>query len=199
MDGLGCREDTIPIIYLLGEDDDQTSEDAHEVDEEVEGVRDEITATLTSLLDDQLSVVEDETAHHDQPQVEMYLEQPLGAEEEVGQGEEDHRVEDGHQSAAQIQVFSSFGQHRADGEAHEDHSRTDEGGDDDVRINVHDLLQQWPQSDSTEERESQQVAQTLQHVLALLIGCHHQQTEADQRPDAGEEASLQVVGVHMDS
>ena len=58
---------------LLSENDHQSSEDGDDVHEEIEAVPDEVVVASAALLDDQLRVVEDASAHHRQSEVELNL------------------------------------------------------------------------------------------------------------------------------
>ena len=59
--------------YLLHEEDEDLPEDLDEVDEEVEGVGDEVLVSVPGLPDDHLGVEHDEAAEDGQPDVEVGL------------------------------------------------------------------------------------------------------------------------------
>lgn len=69
--------------YLLGKDDDKTFENADEINEEVQWVRDKILIAMPAFLNNQLSVIEDKTTHQQQSQVQMDLVDQVWAEEQV--------------------------------------------------------------------------------------------------------------------
>ena len=59
--------------HLLHEEDEDLPEDLDEVDEQVEGVGDEVLVTVPRLPDDHLGVEHDETAEDGQTNVEVCL------------------------------------------------------------------------------------------------------------------------------
>ena len=59
--------------YLLHEEDEDLPEDLDEVDEEVEGVGDEVLVSVPGLPDDHLGVEHDEATEDGQPDVEVGL------------------------------------------------------------------------------------------------------------------------------
>lgn len=61
--------------HLFSENDDETTEDADEVNKQVDGVSNEILVSVATLLNDQLSVVEHKAAHEEQTDVEVHLRQ----------------------------------------------------------------------------------------------------------------------------
>lgn len=58
---------------LLSQDDDQAPEDTDEVNEQVQGVSDKVLVTSATLLNDQLSVVQDESTHQQETKVQVGL------------------------------------------------------------------------------------------------------------------------------
>ena len=61
--------------HLLHEEDEDLPEDLGEVDEELEGVGDEVLVSAASLLNDHLGVVHDESTEEEEagPQVSLEL------------------------------------------------------------------------------------------------------------------------------
>ncbi len=63
----------LPLSHLLHEDDEDLPEDLDEVDEEVEGMGDEVPVPAAPLLDDHLGVPDDEPAEEEEtaPQIDL--------------------------------------------------------------------------------------------------------------------------------
>lgn len=113
MNVIGCRIIRLPIIYLLREQNNQSSEDADEVNEEVQRVRDKVLVAHATLLDNQLGVIQDKTAHEREADVEMHLIDKLRAKEEVSQREQHKRIQKSHQCAAHVNPAALLGKDRA--------------------------------------------------------------------------------------
>lgn len=64
-----------PATLLLSQNDEQASEDADEVQEQVNRVSDVVTLTTLPLFNDQLGVVEHEATEEGHTKVEVGLEQ----------------------------------------------------------------------------------------------------------------------------
>lgn len=109
---------------------------------------DEVLVAHAPLLDYQLGVVQDESAHQDETEVEVGLEKHPGPEEKVGQREDNHRVEDRHEGTAEVQPFTPFREQGAQGERGEDQRRSHQGGYDYAGIYVDDVLEERPQADA---------------------------------------------------
>ena len=65
------------INYLLHEEDEDFPEDLDKVNEEIQGVGDEVLVTIASLPDDHLGVEHDEPTEDCQANVEMGLERKI--------------------------------------------------------------------------------------------------------------------------
>ena len=72
--GLSC---VLHSTHLLHEEDQNFPEDLDKVDEEVEGVGDEVLVSVPSLPDDHLGVEHDEAAEDGQADVQVSLQQCL--------------------------------------------------------------------------------------------------------------------------
>ena len=70
--GLSC---VLHSTHLLHEEDQNFPEDLDKVDEEVEGVGDEVLVSVPSLPDDHLGVEHDEAAEDGQADVQVSLQQ----------------------------------------------------------------------------------------------------------------------------
>lgn len=98
----------IPLL-LLRQDDHKSPENADNIVEQVQGVRNRIPIAHAILLHDGLRVVQDECGHGDKADVQLTLVDHRGAHEQVGQWEQRHVAEHTHQDAAQEQILTPFG------------------------------------------------------------------------------------------
>lgn len=62
------------VIYLLAKNNEQSLENSNEVNEQLKGVQDEILASHAALLNNQLGVIQNESTHQHQTQVDVSLE-----------------------------------------------------------------------------------------------------------------------------
>ena len=69
-------------IHLAGENDEKTAENVDEVEEQVNGVPEIVGISKLKLLDNELSVKQDETTEQDQAKVELKLERERERERE---------------------------------------------------------------------------------------------------------------------
>lgn len=61
------------VTNLLGEEDEQATENADEVHKEVQGVGHKVLGAGAPFLDDQLCVVQHKATHHQQAQIKVGL------------------------------------------------------------------------------------------------------------------------------
>merc|ERR1719376_1327315 len=98
------------------------------VDEEVEGVGDEVLVSIPGLPDDHLGVKHDEPAEDGQPDVQMSLEQQLGPKEDVEESEEEEGGESRKESATQVEILAIRSKKSCASEASKDGGGEHEGG-----------------------------------------------------------------------
>lgn len=110
----------------MHEKNDNFSEDLHEVNEEVEGVGDEVLVPAATLLDDHLGVVDDKAAEDGESDPESSLKDQLGAHEDVKQSHPEECGHGGHEGAAQVEVVAVGGEEGGPGEAGKDHGGEEE-------------------------------------------------------------------------
>lgn len=61
------------VSYLISKNDQEFLEDSNKIDEELEAVHDEVLVAKTTLLDNELSIVDHEPAHHSETNVQVSL------------------------------------------------------------------------------------------------------------------------------
>ena len=62
------------LLLLVRQNDKNATEDVDKIEEQIDGVPDEIPIPVALLLDDELRVVENESTEHEQSTVQMQLE-----------------------------------------------------------------------------------------------------------------------------
>lgn len=142
-----CHQSLVPlllafvVLLLLGKDDQQTAENADDIVEQIHSVGDTIVATHTVLLHDHLGIEQYKSGHHCQADVQCELLYKVGSEQQISQTDEGHCTECAEQDTSEEQVASTFRQHCRCAQAGEDGGCSNEGRDDDGRVDEHDLFQ----------------------------------------------------------
>lgn len=80
---------------------DDSSEDADEIDEQVERVGDEVFVAHAAFLDDGLRVVQDEADHHAETDEDLKVVDDPGADEDVSESGNHHVEHDVHNRSRQ--------------------------------------------------------------------------------------------------
>jgi len=84
---------TLPLLVvsfiLLHKEDENLPEDLNKVDEEIQGVSNEVPVTIAGLPDNDLGVKHDESTEDGQANVQVGLEEELGSEEDVEESKEE--------------------------------------------------------------------------------------------------------------
>jgi len=101
---------TLPLLVvsliLLHEEDEDLPEDLDKVNEEIQGVGNEVSVTITSLPDDDLGVEHDESTEDGQANIQMGLEEELGPEEDVEESKDQEGGESRHEGSTKIEIFA---------------------------------------------------------------------------------------------
>ena len=116
------------IVLLLGlaEDDQQTDEDAHKVDEQLQRMPDVVRLPAIRALDDYLRVEDDITAEHEQPAVEEDVKDKEWTEEDVQEAQDDHHTQRRAEKPTEVEVGTTRGDYRRRGEARKDETGSQE-------------------------------------------------------------------------
>jgi len=75
------------LLLFVSEDDEKSTEDVDEVKEQINRVPDEVVVSTSSLLHNQLGVVQNESTEDEQTGVQVQLKHKLGSEEEIHESE----------------------------------------------------------------------------------------------------------------
>jgi len=190
-----------PLLLLvtlpLGKNDEELPEDGDEVDEEHKTVGYVVPVTSPSLLHDGLRVVHDEAAHDRKSDVQFSLVEESRANKDVENAEPEEGIEDGHEGATQVKILSSRGEDGRKGERAEDESRAKQGFHHNSGIDHDGEFEQRAKVDAREEAKAGQQPQPLQFILAL-VGRRHQHNQANDGPNAGEDASTNNRAIEVD-
>lgn len=100
------------------------SENSYKVDKQIQRVHDEVPTAQVMLLDNQLSVVNNKAANHEQSQIQMRLIDEGRAQKQIGKGGKYHYIQHAHQSATEIQPTSLFSQECRDAKGDENDRRS---------------------------------------------------------------------------
>ena len=92
--------------YLLHKEDKNLPEDLDKVNEEIQGVCNEVSVTIAGLPYDDLGVKHDESAEDCQANIEMSLEEELGSEEDVGKSKDEKGGEARHEGTTEIEILA---------------------------------------------------------------------------------------------
>jgi len=84
------------------QDDQDSNEDANEIDVELERVSEIVFVAVVDLLDDDLSVIQHEATKEEQAAVQTYKEDYFRLEEQIEQTQPEQIRQAGHQEPAQI-------------------------------------------------------------------------------------------------
>merc|ERR550519_428764 len=185
-------------VFLLHEENHDLSEDLDEINEEIEGVGDEVGISTASLEDDDLSVKHDKAAEDGETKVDVNLEEKLGPEEDVEEPKKDEGAQAGEEGASQVQVLAVGSEECGAGEAGEDDGGEHEGGRHDGRVQVNRHVQEGAQAEAGEESEAEQHREPGGPVLAVVGG--HEQAEGQPESEEGQEdaSATEDVGEHVD-
>lgn len=179
---------TLPLLVvsfiLLHEEDEDLPEDLDKVNEEIQGVGDEVFVTIASLPDDDLGVEHDEPTEDCQADVEMSLEEKLGPEEDVGQAEDEEGGEAGHEGATEIEILAIWSKEGGSSEASKDCRGDHEGGGHQGGVHHDGHLEKGSETKTSQECKSQQHPHSHATVLSIIRG--HEQSHGEPGPKEGE-------------
>jgi len=186
-------------LILLHEEDEDLPEDLNKVDEEIQGVGNEVPVTVTGLPDNDLGVEHDESTEDDQANVEMGLEEELGPEEDVEESEEEEGGESGHEGASKIEVLAIWSKQGSSSEASKDSRSDHEGGGHQGGVHHDGHLQQGAQTKSSQECKAEQHAHAHCTVLAIVRSHEQAQCKSSSKEREQDAAPLEEGGeqVHV--
>merc|ERR1719284_1157721 len=72
------------VLLFLSENDEKAPKDGDDVDEEIDAMPNKVVISATTLLYDQLSVIQNAAAHHRQPQIQLHRIKQARSHEKVG-------------------------------------------------------------------------------------------------------------------
>ena len=193
--------------HLLHEEDEDLPEDLDEVDEEVEGVGDEVLVAVPCLPDDHLGVEHDEPTEDGQANVEVclqywfylspfvvylfifvklqsktfavpgHLEEELGPEEDVEEAEDEEGGEAREERAAEVEVLT-VGRHKGRArEAGEDRRGEHEGRGHQGGVHHDGHGEEGAHAQPGEEGEGHEHGDAHAAVLAVVGG--HEEAEGE--------------------
>jgi len=176
----------VPLILLHQEDED-LPEDLDKVNEEVQGVCNEVPITIASLPDDDLGVEHDEAAEDSQTNVKMCLEQKLGPEEDISEPEDEKGREARHEGATEIEILAIWSKEGSSSKASKDRGCDHEGRGHQGGVHHDCHLQERAQTKTSQEGKSKQHPHAHAAVLSIVWG--HKQTQSKTCSEEGEHDS----------
>lgn len=165
-------------LLFLRENNQQTTEDANDVVEQIQRVGNAVVATETVLLHNHLRIEQDESGHDGQAYVEIDLLHKVRAEQQIADANQGHCAQSAHQYSAEEQIATAFGQNRRSAQTGEDGSGAHQSCDDNRRIDEDNLLQQQTQRVPGEGTKTEQQPQANIEVFAVIRSEDQAQNQA---------------------
>lgn len=165
------------LLFLLihGKKNHQFPEDCDKIKEQVHAVPDIVLVSIFCFLNDELSVKQDKSAHDDQPEVHVCLEQHDRAKEHIHHRHQEQQGEARHQSASQEEVAPALGIEGTESEANEDDGRSQERCHNDAWVDSNNKVHGRAQANTCEESKASEDGQSL--FLCLVVVWRHGQPE----------------------
>jgi len=178
-------------LVLLHQEDEDLPEDLDEVDEEIEGVGNEVLVTIASFSDDDLGVKHDESTEDGQPNVKMCLEKQLGPEENVSQAENEEGREARHEGSTEIKILAIWSKQSSSCKASK-HGRGDhEGGGHQGGVHHDGHLQERTQAKTSQECKAEKHSHAHATVFSIVRGHEKTQGKSCSKEREHESTSLQ--------
>jgi len=174
----------VPVL-LLHEKDENLSENLDEVNEEIQGVGNEVLVSVPGLPDDQLCVEHDEATEDSQTDPNVCLEQELGPEENIDEAKPDEGGQTRAQHSSQVEILPVRGHQWSSGEAGEDCGGDKESRGDDAGVHHDGQLEKGSHAKTSQKSKSQQHGHSGASVLAVIRS--HKETKSQSSRDQGVE------------
>lgn len=171
---LSCRKarrlhSSLPLLLLLGQNDEDANEDVQRIDEQVDRVPDEVIVAMATLLDDELRVEQHEAAEEQQSAVQLRVEESCTAREDVDEAQQHEYAHTREEHRAQEEEFAAFAQCCTQRQTDEHHACQEEGRWNQVRRHGRCQSQQWAQRRAHQECETTKQSETLAQVLSCML------------------------------
>lgn len=112
---------TSVFILLVGQEDENTAEQVHKINEKVHTVPNVVIIPHTSFFNNELCVVKNETAHNNKTQNENGLVSDLNAKEQIGNAHEQEETETVKKESTEEKVLLLVAKQRTHRETDENH------------------------------------------------------------------------------
>jgi len=186
-------------IILLHQEDEDLPEDLDEVDEQIEGVGNEVLITVASLSDDDLGVEHDESTEDGQTNVKMCLEKKLGPKEDVGQAENEEGGKARHEGSTEIKILAIWSKESGSSKASKHSRRDHEGGGHQSGVHHDGHLQERTQAKTSQECKAKKHSHAHATVFSIIRGHEKPKGKSCSQEREDDSSSLQQAGeqVHV--
>jgi len=129
-----------------------------------------ILISHAALFHNRLCIVQHESAHDHESQVQANVVDELRAQEHVADADQEHGAHDGEQGAAKEQILPASCKHRRDRQGHEHNGGSNECRYNQLRINLCGEFQEETHAVAGSGSDTQKHREALVEVLSIVRG-----------------------------
>jgi len=165
----------------LHEKDENLSENLDEVNEEIQGVGNEVLVSVPGLPDDQLCVEHDEATEDSQTDPNVCLEQELRPEENIDEAKPDEGGQTRAQHSSQVEILPVRGHQGGSSETGEDSGGDEESSWHKAGVHRDGQLEERSHTKTSQKSKSHQHRHSGAAILAVIRG--HEETYSQSSSD----------------